>query len=188
MLRVRARFATAAVAVLALLSGPPLAAQQPAVTLERLLSAPFPEELLASPAGAKLAWIDNAQGVRNVWVAEPPDYRGRQVTRYTADDGQAIGSLEWTPDARSLIYVRGGGPNRAGGGPQSDERPGGRRAGDLAGLARRRRRRCGSAPAAGSAVSPKGDGIAYTRRGEIFWAARVERREAGKAGRPPSPG
>jgi dipeptidyl aminopeptidase/acylaminoacyl peptidase len=165
MLRVRARFAAA---VLALLSVPPLAAQQPAVTLERLLSAPFPEELLPSPAGGRLAWIDNARGVRNVWVAEPPEYRGRQVTRYTADDGQSIANLEWTPDARSLMYVRGGGPNRQGEVPNP--------ASDPAGVEQAiwRVPLDGGNPArigagSGVAVSPKGDGIAYPRRGEIVW-------------------
>ena len=64
------------------------------------MSAPFPEELLASRSGAKLAWVDDARGARNVWVAEPPDYRGRQLTHYTADDGQGIAGLEWTADAR----------------------------------------------------------------------------------------
>jgi dipeptidyl aminopeptidase/acylaminoacyl peptidase len=168
MFRVRARFAAAAAAVLALLSSLPLAAQQPAVTLERLLSSPFPEELLPSPAGGRLAWIDNAQGVRNVWVAEPPEYRGRQVTRYSADDGQSISSLEWTPDAKSLIYVRGGGPNRQGENPNP--------ASDPAGVEQAiwRVPLDGGQPArigagGGAAVSPKGDGIAYSRRGEIVW-------------------
>src|SRR4051794_39624875 len=94
-----------------LLSSLALAAQTsgkpPTVTLEGLLSAPFPEELLASPTGAKLAWIEDMRGARNVWVAEPPEYKGRQITHYTEDDGQDVGGLEWTPDARTLIYVRG---------------------------------------------------------------------------------
>src|SRR5436305_12252668 len=122
MLPVRRRF-LAAVAVL--LCGIPVAAQGPKVTLEGLLSAPFPEELLASPSGAKLAWITDAQGARNVWVAEPPEYRGRQVTGYTQDDGQGIAGLEWTPDAKSLIYVRGGAPNRQGEAPNPTSDPAG---------------------------------------------------------------
>ncbi|HEY0510260.1 MAG TPA: prolyl oligopeptidase family serine peptidase [Thermoanaerobaculia bacterium] len=166
MLRAHPRFAAA---VLVLLSAVPLAAQPPAVTLEGLLSAPFPEELLASRTGARLAWIENAQGARNVWVAEPPDYRGRPVTRYTADDGQAIGGLEWTPDAKSLLYVRGGAPNRQGDAPNPTSDPGG------AEQAIWRVSLDGGAPVriglgTGVAVSPKGDGIAFTRRGEIFWA------------------
>jgi dipeptidyl aminopeptidase/acylaminoacyl peptidase len=166
MLRARPRLV---LAVLFLLSGLPLRAQPPAVTLEGLLSAPFPEELLASPTGAKLAWIEDARGARNVWVAEPPDYKGRQVTRYTADDGQDIGGLEWTPDAKTLIYVRGGGANRQGEIPNPTSDPAG------AEQAVWRVPLDGGEPVkigAGSsvAVSPKGDGIAFSRRGEVFWA------------------
>ena len=81
MSRVHSRLALAA--SLVLLSCLPLAAQKPAGTLEGLLSAPFPSELLASSTGGKLAWVQAAKGVRNVWVAEPPEYRGRQLTHYT---------------------------------------------------------------------------------------------------------
>jgi dipeptidyl aminopeptidase/acylaminoacyl peptidase len=176
MLRVRARFAFALLVLLPGLAG---AAQPPAVTLEGLLSAPFPEELLASKAGAKLAWIDNAKGVRNVWVAEPPDYRGRPITRYTADDGQAIAGLEWTPDAAAVIYVRGGGPNRQGDAPNPTSDPAGaEQAIWRVSLAGGEPVRVG--PGSGVAVSPKGDGIAFARRGEILWAPF-----AGKPGQEP---
>jgi dipeptidyl aminopeptidase/acylaminoacyl peptidase len=78
------------------------------VTLERLLSAPFPTGLSASPTGGKFAWVLNERGARNIWVASPPDYRGRRVTGYRDDDGQEIAQLAWTPDAASIVYVRGG--------------------------------------------------------------------------------
>src|SRR5690349_21473985 len=147
----------------------PLAAQQPAVTLERILSAPFPTELLAAPAGGKLAWVQNAKGVRNLWVAEPPEYRGRPVTRYTEDDGQALGGLAWSPDAKTLVYVRGGGANRQGEIPNPMSDPAGaeqviwRVAVD------------GGEPVrigvgGNPQISPKGDGMAFTRRGQVFWA------------------
>jgi dipeptidyl aminopeptidase/acylaminoacyl peptidase len=84
-----------------------LAAQQ-SFTLERVTSAPFPDNLVAAPTGGKVAWEMNARGVRNLWVAAPPDYRGRQITTYTEDDGQEINQVRWTPDARALVYVRGG--------------------------------------------------------------------------------
>ena len=51
--------------------------------------------------------LDEA-GARNVWVAEAPDYKGRRLTKFTADDGQEIAQIIWTPDGRSLLYVRGG--------------------------------------------------------------------------------
>ncbi|HSK81556.1 MAG TPA: prolyl oligopeptidase family serine peptidase, partial [Thermoanaerobaculia bacterium] len=145
------------------------AAQPPAVTLEGILSAPFPSELLAAPVGGKLAWVQNAKGVRNLWVAEPPEYRGRPVTRYTEDDGQALGSLAWSPDAKTLVYVRGGGANRQGEVPNPASDPAGaeqviwRVAVDGGEPVR-------IGPGGNPQVSPKGDGVAFTRKGQIFWA------------------
>ena len=92
----------------------PGAAQEAPFTLEQVMSAPFPSDLSAAPSGGAVAWVQNDRGVRNLWVAEPPEYRGRQLTPYTDDDGQALGSLVWTPDAQTLVYVRGGAPNRQG--------------------------------------------------------------------------
>ncbi|MDX1631112.1 MAG: prolyl oligopeptidase family serine peptidase, partial [Thermoanaerobaculia bacterium] len=83
-------------------------------TLEAVLSAPHPSALTASPSGDRVAWVVNGEGVRNVWVAEGPDWDGRPVTDHTDDDGQPLGDLELTPDGRSVLYVRGGGPNRQG--------------------------------------------------------------------------
>ena len=76
------------------------------------MSAPFPTDLSAAPSGAKVAWIFNAQGARNVWVAEVPSEGGRlvarQLTSYSGDDGQDVGELAWLPDASAVVYVRGG--------------------------------------------------------------------------------
>ncbi len=77
-------------------------------TLEQVLSAPFPSELIAAPGGAKVAWLLNERGARNIWIAVAPDYKGVRLTAYNGDDGQDIGQLHWTPDARAVIYVRGG--------------------------------------------------------------------------------
>jgi dipeptidyl aminopeptidase/acylaminoacyl peptidase len=77
-------------------------------TLEQVLSAPFPADLVASPGGSKLAWSLNERGARNVWVASAPDYKGVRVTSYKEDDGQDIGQLEWTPDGRAVVYTHGG--------------------------------------------------------------------------------
>src|SRR3989442_15607522 len=89
------------------------AAQQP-FTLEQALSAPFPDELTAAPAGGAVAWVFNARGARNIWVAAPPEYQGKAVTSYAEDDGQEIGELAWTPDARIIAYTRGGDANGRG--------------------------------------------------------------------------
>ena len=90
-----------------------LRAQQ-TVTLETLLATPFPSEIVAAPAGGHVAWVLNAQGSRNVWVASAPEFAPRQLTSYAGDDGQDITGLTWSRDGRAVLYVRGGGANRAG--------------------------------------------------------------------------
>jgi dipeptidyl aminopeptidase/acylaminoacyl peptidase len=139
-----------------------------AFSLEDVLSAPFPEHLTAAPAGGKVAWAQNDRGVRNLWVAEPPDYRGRQLTHYTKDDGQALGNLEWTPDGRTIVYVRGGGANRQGESPNPASDPAGaEQALWRVSLDGGEPVRIG--PGHGPAVSPRGDGVAFARHGGIFW-------------------
>lgn len=94
------------------LSGAALA-QQPApagFTLQQVMSAPFNSELTAAPARNAFAWVANAEGKRNIWVAERSGtgYAARQITNYAEDDGQEIDDLAWSPDAQWIFYVRGG--------------------------------------------------------------------------------
>jgi dipeptidyl aminopeptidase/acylaminoacyl peptidase len=78
-------------------------------TLEQVLSSPFPTGLVAAAHGNRVAWVFDAKGVRNVWVADGPDFAhtARQVTHYVADDGQPIASLRLTSDGRSVVYALG---------------------------------------------------------------------------------
>jgi len=39
-------------------------------TLEQVTSSPFPSELTVSKRGDKVAWAFDAEGKRNVWIAE----------------------------------------------------------------------------------------------------------------------
>jgi dipeptidyl aminopeptidase/acylaminoacyl peptidase len=80
-------------------------------SLEQVLSSPFPSDLVASKQGDKVAWIFDAQGKRNIWVAEAPAFKGRPLTRYTKDDGQEITEPVFSPDGSWIAYVRGGPPN-----------------------------------------------------------------------------
>jgi dipeptidyl aminopeptidase/acylaminoacyl peptidase len=95
------------------LSAQPAPAQEKAFTIEQALSAPFTSGLTAAPAKGRLSWETDIDGRRNLWVAEPAaegkGYVSRQITHYNEDDGQEIGNAEWTPDAESLVYVRGSG-------------------------------------------------------------------------------
>ena len=145
-----------------------LDAQQQPFTLEQALSAPFPEELVAAPAGGAIAWVYNAQGARNLWIATPPEYQGRAVTAYTEDDGQELGELAWTPDARALVYVRGGASNSRGEYPNPLSLPAGVEQGLwIVAAAGGPPRRLGEGHS--PAVSPKGDRVAYLKQGQVWW-------------------
>ena len=85
-----------------------LAAPTKSFTLEQIMSAPFPTDLTAAPKGGTVAWVLDQNGARNIWVAEAPDYKGRRLTNYRDDDGQEIAQIAWTPDGRSVVFVRGG--------------------------------------------------------------------------------
>ncbi len=94
---------------LALLGGTPLsAAAAPSPDLEAMLGYPFQSELVAASKGGAIAWVQKVRGVRNVWVAAGPDFKPRQVTENQADDGQELTGLAFSPDARRLVWVRGG--------------------------------------------------------------------------------
>ncbi len=73
------------------------------------MSSPFPSELVAAKQGSRVAWVFDAKGVRNVWVADGPDFihSARQVTHYTADDGQPIASLRLTAEGKTGLYALG---------------------------------------------------------------------------------
>ena len=68
--------------LLILLFFEPLSAQSGEFSLEQVMSAGFPSEMTAAPVGGAVAWVINERGVRNIWIARAPDYRGRQLTRY----------------------------------------------------------------------------------------------------------
>ena len=140
-------------------------------TLEQVLSAPFPSELIAAPGGGKVAWLLNEKGARNIWTATAPDFKGVRLTNYTRDDGQDVGQLCWTPDGIAVIYVRGGDLEFLG-------RPAPNPTADPAGVDQSiwiaapgeapRKIGGGHSPT----VSPKGDRLAFLLGGQI-WTAPV---------------
>src|SRR5262245_40947480 len=83
-------------------------------TIEDVLSAPFPSSLVAARTKPRVAWVFNARGMRNVWVAEGPEYKGKAITAYTEDDGDEMTGLAFTADGESLVFARGGETNSKG--------------------------------------------------------------------------
>ena len=76
------------------------------------MSAPFSSDLATAPTG-RIAWVFMVKGVRNLWVADPPDFRARQVTHYS-EDGIPLASVRLTPDGKTILYARGSETNRQG--------------------------------------------------------------------------
>src|SRR5512138_1790313 len=83
-------------------------------TLEQVMSSPFPSDLIVSKRGDKLAWAFDAEGKRNIWIAERPAFTTRQLTRSLNDDGQELSDLIFSPDGNAIAFVRGQGRNQAG--------------------------------------------------------------------------
>ena len=77
-------------------------------TIEQALSYPFVDDLTAAGHGDRIAWVRMVRGVRNVWVAEGPSLTPRQVTQFKTDDGQELTGLTFSPDGKTLVFVRGG--------------------------------------------------------------------------------
>ena len=156
-----------------------LAGAQPAapVSIDTLMATPFPTDLVAAPAGGRIAWVSSNSGVHNVLVAEPSpgsgalsgrtDHQWRAVTSYTGDSGLWITELGWTSDAKTIVYVRGDGANRQGESPNPAQLQEGTDQSVFAVAAdggAPRRLGAGSGPIA----SPKGQRVAWVSRGQIW--------------------
>ncbi len=74
-----------AIGVLVLIPG--ANAQKP-FTLEQVMSAPFPSNLIAAKKSNRIAWTLAQEGRRNIWVTNDAGTATRQLTKYNEDDGQ----------------------------------------------------------------------------------------------------
>lgn len=145
----------------------------PSFTLQEVLSAPFPSNLAVAPIGDRVAWVFNEMGKRNVYVAGGPTFSGRKLTDYQLDDGQNISDLTFSPDGESLLFVKGGAPNRRGEIPNPTSNPAGAQRviysipfqGGEAALVS-----VGSSPA----FSPNGNQIAFIKKGQIWITGSAE--------------
>ena len=77
------------------------------VTIENLLSVPFPTDLKSSADGKHIAWVFNNQGVRNLFSADAPDFKIHKLSNHATDDGIDIGSVSFTPDGNKILFTEG---------------------------------------------------------------------------------
>jgi dipeptidyl aminopeptidase/acylaminoacyl peptidase len=150
--------------------------------VEDVLSYSFASGLVASADGDRVAWVENREGARNIWIAEGPDWVGRPVTSYGDDDGQEVGSLAITPDGAHVVYVRGGAPNRQGEVPDPLNTPEvEERAVWVVPTSGGEPRRV--VEAGGFALAPDGSRLAYSQGGEIWAIPLAEGAEAERMAR-----
>ena len=143
-------------------------------TLEQVMSAPFPSGLTAAPSGAKAAWVFDAQGSRNIWLADSASsgkFAARRLTSYSGDDGQEVGEVAWLPDASAIVYVRGGDFEDGGAYPNPTRLPlGAEQDVWLISLSGGAPQRLGEGHS--PAVSPKGTSVAFIFKGQV-WLAKI---------------
>jgi dipeptidyl aminopeptidase/acylaminoacyl peptidase len=147
------------------------AAEAQSVRLEDLLSSPFPADLAAE--GDAFAWTQNDRGLRSVWFAEGPEYRGRALFQDDRDEGQELSELRFGPGGRQLVFVRGGSANRSGEIPNpTSDAEGASQAIWIVpteGSGKARKVGAGAEPR----ISPDGKTLAFVSQGRI-WTVPVE--------------
>jgi dipeptidyl aminopeptidase/acylaminoacyl peptidase len=77
-------------------------------TFEAVKSYAFPTELIRSSQGDKIAWALDEKGIRNIYVAEAPNFTARKLTAFKEDDGQELSSISISDDGKWVLFVRGG--------------------------------------------------------------------------------
>ena len=107
-MRISTLVISGALAALAASPRPARAQASASFTIPQVLSYPYPTDLVAAPTGARIAWVIDKQGVRNIWGAEGPSFTAKQLTSFTQDDGQELTNLTFTHDGQTIVYVRGG--------------------------------------------------------------------------------
>ncbi|MFP3940069.1 MAG: S9 family peptidase [Thermoanaerobaculia bacterium] len=156
---------------LGVLAAPSLAAGSPAESpfpLEEVLGFPYALAPVAAAEADRIAWVVEERGTRSLWTAAGPEFEAARLVACEEDDGRPLGGLALTPDGTVLVYVRGGGPNRAGEHPNPDSDPDGAEQAIWAvpadGSAEPRKLAEGSGPV----ISPDGAQVAFARQGTVF--------------------
>ena len=112
-MRILTRFSAIFLAAAAVLSRPLACA--PSVPLyQQFLSPASPQEVVAARKVDRLAWVDYAEGKRNAYTAVAPLFTPVRLTNFLKDDGIMMSGIRISDDGSTVIFIRGGAPNRDG--------------------------------------------------------------------------
>ena len=142
-------------------------AQAQNFSLEQVMSSPFPSELTVSKRGDKIAWAFDAEGKRNIWIAEAPALAARQLTHYDSDDGQELSDVVFSPSGNLIAYVRGQSKNQAGEYPNPSSDPAGVKQ-EVWVVDARTGHPTRIGEGAGPIFSPAGDQVEFLREGHLW--------------------
>jgi len=162
-------FITAILIVMALFALNPasIAGDPNTLTLDEVLSSPFPYNLICAEKANRIAWVYNSKGARNIWYADGPGYKPQQLTDYTEDSGIGLSQLHFTPDGSILIYVRGGAPNRDGEHPNPMSLPK-MTVRTIWSISMKKKTPVLIAEGSGPVVSPSGKKLIFLQKGKVF--------------------
>jgi dipeptidyl-peptidase-4 len=93
---------------------PPAKATRHIPSMTQFMSFAFPEELIAARKADRIAWVSNDRGLRNVYTAVAPAFTPVRVTSFMKDNGIETTQLAISDDGSTVIFTRGGAPNRDG--------------------------------------------------------------------------
>jgi len=147
-------------------------------SLEQVMSSPFPSDLITSKRGDKLAWAFDAEGKRNIWLAEAPTFAARQLTHYDKDDGAELTDLVFASNGSMIAFARGNeqGKNAAGEYANPTTDPAGTRKEVMVADTR-----TGRVTLIGEGEAPlfnaTGDQIIYSREGKLWIAPSIGGKE-----------
>ena len=81
---------------------------------QQFLSGASPQEVVAARRVDRIAWVDYAEGKRNAYTAAAPLFAPLRLTNFLKDDGIMMSGVRISADGSTVIFIRGGAPNRDG--------------------------------------------------------------------------
>jgi Tol biopolymer transport system component len=137
-------------------------------TLENLMAAPVASNLTISPMSDKVVWVDMVKGVRNIYLATPPQYLPIKLTNFDKDDGIEISNLEWSLDEKTLYFIKGNAPQVRGTQPHNPSHVLEGTAPTIFQLDIENQRIVKIGNGSNPSISPNGEKMVFTRGGQIF--------------------